>query len=153
MRVAHAQLAEEDFEFALGLQTNMSWETYLQLLEQKRLGVLLDEYGVPATFLLADVGGEVVGRTSIRHYLNDRYRHGFGHIGYAVLPAFRGHGYATQILNGSLVLARELGIESALLVCDEGNLASIAVIERNDGRFESTRMLEGTLVRRYWIDL
>jgi predicted acetyltransferase len=153
VRAAHAQLDQEDFEFALGLRADMSWGQYLELLEQRRLGALLDADDVAATFLLADVGGEIVGRTSIRHHLNDRYRHGFGHIGYAVLPNFRGHGYATQILNISLVLASQLGIESALLVCDAGNFASIAVIERNGGQFESTRMLDGTIVRRYWIDL
>ncbi len=153
VRAAHVRLAEEDFTFALGLHSDMSWAEYLECLEQRRLGVLLDEGDVPATFLLADVGGGMVGRTSIRHRLNDRYRHGFGHIGYAVLPEFRGHGYATQILKASLVLASELGIESALLVCDERNLASISVIDRNGGRLESTQMFEGITVRRYWIDL
>jgi predicted acetyltransferase len=152
VRGAHAQLAQEDFAFALGLQADMSWGQYLEWLEQKRLGTALDDGDVAMTLLLAEVDGNVVGRTSIRHRLNDHYRYGFGHVGYAVLPEFRGRGYAAQILDSSLVLASELGIDSALLVCHEQNLASVTVIEHRGGRFESSRVLDGVTVRRYWID-
>jgi predicted acetyltransferase len=152
VREAHNQLALECFEFALGHKPEMPWTAYLKSLEERRVGTNLIEGEVPATFLLADVCGEMVGRASIRHALNDRYLRGFGHIGYAVVPRRRGHGYANHILRASLVIARDLGIESALLVCGEQNLASIAVIEGGGGEFESCQTLDGTTVRRYWID-
>jgi predicted acetyltransferase len=61
---------------------------------------------VPATFLVADVDGAIVGRVSIRHELNDHLTHFGGHIGYGVRPAHRRRGYATEILRQSLVIAR-----------------------------------------------
>ena len=61
---------------------------------------------VPSTFLVADVGGVIVGRTSIRHELNEFLAREGGHIGYGVLAEHRRRGYATEILRHSLVVAR-----------------------------------------------
>ncbi|MET8873182.1 hypothetical protein [Nocardia sp. NPDC004604] len=40
---------------------------------------------VPATFLIATVNDEIIGRADIRHTLNDYLARRGGHIGYAVL--------------------------------------------------------------------
>jgi predicted acetyltransferase len=108
---------------------------------------------VPATFLLAEVGGAIVGRSSIRHSLTDFLRREGGHIGYCVLPGHRRHGYATEILRQSLVVARSVGIDRALVVCDDDNVGSAAVIEANGGILEWVGPAEdGRAIRRYWID-
>jgi predicted acetyltransferase len=52
----------------------------------------LAEDRVPGTFLVAAVGGTIVGRISIRHELNDFLAHEGGHIGYGVLPRYRRRG-------------------------------------------------------------
>lgn len=92
-------------------------------------------------------GDEYVGRVSIRHELNDWLREVGGHIGYDVRRSRRHEGHATAMLRAALVVAHDLGIERALLTCDEDNLASRAVIERNGGVLEDTRA--GKL--RYWV--
>jgi predicted acetyltransferase len=95
----------------------------------------------------------IVGRTSIRHELNESLLVEGGHIGYAVLQEHRRRGYATEILRQSLVVARAVGVERVLVTCDDDNLASAAVIERCGGRFDSlSRAEDGHAVRRYWID-
>lgn len=153
-RAAHEELATEGFNFGLGLEAHMSWSDYLQALDDRRAGVRLPEGMVPETFLVADVGGEIVGRTSIRHCLNDYLEREGGHIGYGVVARHRRRGYATAILEQSLVVARSCGVAHVLVTCDDDNAGSIKVIESCGGRFDSYAPTEpGTpLKRRYWFD-
>lgn len=133
----------------------MSFARYLEVLEEQERGIRLPSpHHVPSTFLLAFLGDRVVGRTSIRHRLNERLERLGGHIGYAVVPEFRGRGYATAILRKSLVLVRDhLGLDRVLVTCDEGNMASRRVIEKNGGVLENVATGPDLPVpkRRYWI--
>lgn len=146
---AHAELAREDFEFLLGYGAGMEWDHFLQKTENLRLGLDVPPAWVPATFLIAEDEGRLIGRVSIRHRLNDYLLAVGGHIGYAVRPAYRGRGYAGRILKAALVEAGTLGIESALLTCDADNPASKAAIERNGGVQDATSSQAAKL--RYWI--
>jgi predicted acetyltransferase len=86
------------------------------------------------------------------HELNDFLLHEGGHIGYGVLPPFRGNGYAGEILRQSLELARALGIDDVLLCCDDDNAVCARVIERAGGELESVVTgHDGEPVQRYWI--
>ncbi len=144
---AHEVFAAEGFTFGLGYEPGMAWADYLAVLADVEAGVNLDGF-VPASFLVAEVAGVIVGRTSVRHRLNAALAVYGGHIGYGVLPAHRGRGYATEILRQSLGVARDHGVGSVLLTCDVDNLASQRVIERCGGRLDTT---DGRN-RRYWID-
>jgi predicted acetyltransferase len=107
---------------------------------------------VPATLLVAEVEGEIVGRVSIRHELNDTLLRVGGHIGYGVRPQHRRRGYATEMLRQSLIVAHSLGIDPVLVTCDEDNAGSMAVIERCGGLLEGTVEIPGApRKRRYWI--
>ncbi len=152
---AQEELAADGFDFLLGYDPDAGWDRFLEDVEGIRQGRHLPEGYVPATFLVAEDGGELVGRVSIRHHLNPHLRSVGGHIGYAVRPRFRRRGYARQILELALVEAARLGIGQVMLTCDAGNLASKATIERCGGIQETSRpgdpVAEGTL--RYWIDI
>ena len=105
------------------------------------------------TFLAAVVAGQVVGRTSIRHSLNEILAREGGHIGYSVLRDYRRRGYATEILRQSIVIARAVGADRVLVTCDDDNIGSATVIERCGGVIDSvTTSEDGRLVRRYWVD-
>ena len=88
---------------------------------------------------------------SIRHALNDYLLNFGGHIGYAVAPEFRGRGYAKHIMRRALDHLAVLGVDRALLTCEDDNLRSAQVIEKCGGVFEDIRRNGETAFRRYWI--
>lgn len=143
------------FMFAQHYEPGMNFSSYLNLLESQRRGECLPEGYVPATVLCAFYEGHLVGRVSIRHRLNDFLFKVGGHIGYGVLPQFRKKGFAKMMLALALPIAKENGIDRALLTCDDDNLGSIKTIEACGGILENkVNAGEGKpLKRRYWIDL
>jgi predicted acetyltransferase len=153
-RAACQAMVPDGFTFGLDLGPGMAWDTYLKTLDDQRAGINLPADRVPATFLVADVAGEIAGRASIRYTLNDVLAREGGHIGYCVLPGHRRRGYATEMLRQSLIIARANGVGRALLICDEGNAGSRSVIEACGGQLEAVvrNAPEAPWIRRYWID-
>lgn len=151
-RAAHAALAAE-YTFLLDHDPDEPWEDVVARDARQRQGVDLLPGRVPAAFLLAWSGDQLVGRASIRLELNDYLATAGGHIGYAVLPEHRRRGHATEILRQSLIVARAAGIEDVLVTCAVDNVGSRAVIERCGGEFDSVvhDPKEGVEKRRYWI--
>ena len=150
---AQLELARDDFNFLL-VAEGMSWADWLAKVATDRQGVDLAPGRVPATFLFAEVDGEIVGRTHLRHELTEALREEGGHVGYGVRPQFRRRGYATAILRQSLDLLRGLGLPRALVTCDEDNPGSVGTIEACGGVLEDRRPREdGPVTCRYWIEL
>jgi len=130
----------------------MSLPAYLNLLGHLKGGTDLPPGCVPETFLFAFVGPRIVGRAAIRHTLNASLEREGGHIGYVVVPEFRRRGFATQILALAVRLAnKQLGINPVLVTCDDSNVGSIRVIERNGGVLRDVVDGRNERVRRYWI--
>jgi predicted acetyltransferase len=152
VRAAHEEMLAEDFQFALGLEADTPFEEWIARLDAHRCGRDLGDW-VPGTFLMAEAGGAVVGRVSVRHELNEWLANEGGHIGYGVLRQHRRRGYATEILQQALVVARAVGVDRVLGTCDDHNLGSAAVIEANGGVRDAERPLAGEApMRRYWIE-
>lgn len=150
-RSAHEAL--DDYAFFFDYDPDEPWAEFVHRLARTQRGIDVPAGRVPAAFLLAWIGDEIVGRSSVRFELNDYLASAGGHIGYAVLPAFRRRGIATEILRQSLVVARSHGVDDVLVTCDVDNTPSRTVIERCGGVFESTvhDPTEGVEKRRYWI--
>lgn len=150
---AQVELSADDFNFLLR-GPDQTWEQWLDRVERDRAGADLAPGRVPATMLFAVVDDEIVGRVHIRHELTEALLEEGGHLGYGVRPDHRRRGHATRMLAQGLDVVRGLGVERALVTCDDDNPASIRTIERCGGVLEDKRSREGgTLTRRYWIDL
>ena len=128
-------------------QTFADWVDLL--LANERGERLPDGYVPGSTRWIVDDADRLVGFMSIRHQLNQHLLEVGGHIGYAIRPSERGKGYATAATALALLECRRLGIDRVLITCDDTNVASATVIERNGGLLEDIRGVK----RRYWVDL
>lgn len=102
---------------------------------------------VPCTTLWLVDGSEYLGRIAIRHRLTPALREIGGHIGYDVRRSARRRGHASAMLRTALPIANGLGIDPALVTCDEDNTASRRIIEKHGGVLADRR---GPRLR-YWI--
>jgi predicted acetyltransferase len=152
---AHREVVDDEFFTPfLFMAEDETWESFIDGYEKDGTGKNLAPGRVPETFLVAEVEGEIVGRVSIRHKLNEYLRNFGGHIGFVIRPKFRNKGYATEILTLALEISRNLGLTRVLVTCDDMNVASATVIERCGGVLENRVQKEpGILMRRYWISL
>ncbi len=150
----HQSMLVDDFYFLLFWEPTMSWATFLASIDELRRGMSPLPDRVRSDQLVAVVDGEIVGRVSVRFELNDYLLEHGGHVGYGVAPAHRARGYATEILRQALVILRADGVERVLVTCDDDNVASARVIEKNGGVLESIsppQEGDNKFVRRYWI--
>jgi len=133
-------------DFAKYVQDRLDWKE----------GRNLPEGWIPATtFWLVRGKNKLLGTSSLRHELTEHLRNVGGHIGYNIRPSERRKGYGTLILKLTLQKARELGLTRVLITCDDDNVASARIIEKNGGVLEDKIMNEERNVpkRRYWIEL
>lgn len=127
---------------------------YIKIIPEVELGKHIPSDHVPSSFLIAfNMSGKIVGRVSIRHFLNKALLEVGGHIGYGVCPSFRKKGYATNILKEALLYLKKIDpkIEKALVTCDDGNIGSQKTIEKNRGELENILQVNNVKKRRYWI--
>jgi predicted acetyltransferase len=133
----------------------MSHSEHLQLLSCFKNRSQIEKQYVPSTMLYGFVDGEIVGRISVRHELNDNLLARGGHIGYAVSPRFRGQGFATDIMKQGLDFCKSLGLKRILVTCSDHNTPSWKIIEKFDAVLEN-KVLDtekNEQIRRYWIEL
>ncbi|MFO7957012.1 MAG: GNAT family N-acetyltransferase [Candidatus Brocadiia bacterium] len=129
---------------------------YVRRLRAQSRGIgLKPGHVAQSTYWLVSPDGRVLGTSRLRHRLTPQLEHSGGHIGYDVRPSERRKGYGTRLLALTLQRARELGMERVLLTCDDDNLASARIIEKNEGQLENKVLSprSGKLHRRYWVEV
>lgn len=115
---------------------------------------IYDKGLVPSSiYFLVDEDKKIYGVIDIRHDLNDYLSQYGGHIGYGVRPSQRRKGYASQMLTLALPIAKELGINNALITCDKNNTGSAKTIINNGGILENEVINGDEITQRYWITI
>ncbi len=131
------------------------FKSYIKHLLAESEGKHLPKGYVPQTTYWLIDGDVFIGRVSIRHQLTQHLLREGGHIGYDIRPSKRMMGYGKKVLELSLPKVKELGIDKALVTCNETNIGSKKIIEANGGVLEnSVAMGKGKPNKlRYWIAL
>lgn len=122
-----------------------------QLLAEARGQRLPEGYVPHSTFWLV-TEAIYLGRVDIRHQLDDFLLTEGGHVGYNIRPSYRRQGFGSLALQLALPKVKELGLSKFLITCDQDNVGSRKIIEKNGGVLEDVRQLaSGIWKRRYWI--
>ena len=159
---AYAQSLESALKEFIQHEVNGFWciggtpETINRYLEniqnmEEAKSTLLGEKVKASTFWLID-NNEFIGHVNVRHNIPGKLAEIGGHIGYAIRPSKYGQGYGTKILKLSLEEAKKIGLEKILITCDEDNLASRKIIEKNGGEFIQKIKIEGEKVLHFEIN-
>lgn len=118
----------------------------------------LPEHYVPSFDYFAVDGDKFIGVIHIRIELTPNLLQYGGNIGYAINPKYWRQGYGTELLKQGLLKAKDLvKSEKVLITCDDTNIGSYKVIEKNGGILENivenTDGNEKFKTKRYWIKI
>lgn len=94
------------------------------------------------TYFAVDSDDEIVGIIDLRHELNGFLRD-LGNCGYSVRPSCRGKGFGSQMLGLLTARARAAGMAELHISVEQGNLASVRVIDGRGGAYERSFTHEG----------
>lgn len=149
---------EDQFAGCLSLDKCKSAEEWITICELRKSKKTCCEVGttVPSNTYLAvrKNDDKVVGVIDLRHHINHPILGTWGgHCGYSVRPSERGKGYAKEMLRLNIQNAKAIGIEKLLITCDVKNVASEKTILANGGVYEKTIEVDGTQMKRYWIEV
>jgi predicted acetyltransferase len=133
---------------------DMDYDAWLNNTYKNQSKETCSSQWVPAhTYFLVSEDKRIIGAINIRHSLNDYLLNYGGHIGYGIRPSERRKGYASLMLSLALPIAKELGIDRALVTCDKKNIGSARTILINGGILENEVVEDDELTQRYWIEL
>ena len=137
--------------------TFSEWKnTIFSTYEYNRLGLNLPDGYVPSSAFWLVESNTFIGAGNIRHRLTPALERFGGHIGYFIRPSRWNQGYGTIQLALLLKEAWKLGIDRALVTCDEDNVGSYRVMEKNGCIYRDTieNIIDGKVKRtkRYWFD-
>ncbi|CAM3950774.1 GNAT family N-acetyltransferase [Vibrio neonatus] len=153
----YADFAKYDVENAEHyLEGKVDFPRYIKRISDEAEGLNLRDGYVPCShYWLVNAEKSILGAIRVRHDINNEFLSlEAGHIGYDIAPSHRAKGKGKLMLKLALAKAAELGIDSALVIADEDNLASRGVIEANGGEFENVVMgkVFPNPLARYWIN-
>jgi len=132
----------------------LDFPAYLRRIENGRTE-LQPAGRVPGTEYWLEDSGTLIACVRLRFRLTPELEREGGHVGYDVRPSMRRHGYGTQLLRLALPILREHGVRRVRITCDDDNIGSLKIIEKNGGTLsgKETSHGSGKTVRQYWIEL
>ena len=112
----------------------VSFKNHIERLDKNTQGVDLPVGHVPSSMLYGFVNNEIVGRVNIRHELNESLSARGGNIGYSVAPEYRKQGYATEMMEQTLLYCRGIALNKLLITCAVANIPSWRIVICSDSQ-------------------
>ena len=113
-----------------------------------------DRVGAHFYWLVDDEKDYFIGEITIRHKLTDALLQRGGHIGYGIRCTEWRKGYGTLMLRLALEKAKMIGLSKVLITCDDSNLGSAGVMEKNgcmlQDKIRNIVDSQEIVTRRYW---
>ena len=103
------------------------------MLDNVENGIVDKNFSSSTSYFVINKNGNLIGATSLRHYLTVEGFNTWGHIGYGVRPSERNKGYASEMVRYALAVCKEQGMNQVILGCFKDNLASASTIRKNGG--------------------
>ena len=85
-------------------------------------------------FKITDTVGTIVGHINLKVGDTNHIRQYVGHIGYKILPEYRGNSYSYFACNAIRPFVQKF-YKKVILTCDPENTPSIKIIEKLNGKF------------------
>ncbi|WP_054751983.1 GNAT family N-acetyltransferase [Piscibacillus salipiscarius] len=105
-------------------KVNDQYEAYVKRWQNESQGIIREGWVANTTYFLVNEEGRILGSCNMRHELNKTLLQIGGHVGYGVRPTERGKGYATFMLKECLRHLKKMGIQKALITCNDDNIGS-----------------------------
>ena len=128
---------------------------FIKMLDNVENGIVDKNFSSSTSYFVINKNGNLIGATSLRHYLTVEGFNTWGHIGYGVRPSERRKGYATEMLKMMLQEAKNKKINKVLIGAHASNIGSCKVIEKCDGILENVVIDPNDTketINRYWIN-
>ena len=145
-----------NFEGFTRLRAVDDFLVFMEKLERsKHRELLLPGFSPETTYAAVNQAGHVVGVIVIRTELTEKLRCHGGNIGYLVRPRERNKGFGTAMLKAAVDKCRGTAMRRVLVTCRKENIASVKVVERDQGVYENDYITpeDGVCYQRYWIAL
>lgn len=139
---------EERYPFPLDFEHH-DFAALLKRLSEFANGVNIPDGFVPSSTYWLVEGGEIIGVSNLRHYLNERIKQCGGHIGLGIRPSYRSKGLGNALMTLTIQEARRRGIGEIHIHCHKHNEASARMIISNGGVLESEIEESSEIVQRY----
>jgi predicted acetyltransferase len=141
---------ENTINGSCGIARFCEYDEWIMYIREVSKGIRNDRIPSSTFFAIDKTTDEIVGIIDIRHFLNEEHYYS-GHIGYSVSPNNRCKGFGSEILKLGLEKAKLLGLRKVLLTCEKNNVASIRVIQNNNGILEKEYMEDENAMLAYYI--
>ncbi len=114
--------------------TKENYKDFLKEVEEKKQGI--NNNGVKEIYYWMIEDDTIIGSGSIRinpeaDEQTERYS---GHIMYSIVPSKRKQGYGTLLCHMLLEKMNLIGLEEAIITCDNNNVESASIIQNNGGK-------------------